>query len=307
MEGTTSDHSGPGQPSGLPHAFGAYLIWGLLPLYMRHVHHVPPFEFVGWRVIFTLPACLLFVVAMRQGRELLAALSSLRTLGFLLASALFIGINWLVYVYAIQTGHVFAASLGYYINPLVNVLAGTLFLKERLNQRQWAAVALATLGVSLLAWGAREMLWISLTLAFSFCSYGLVRKLAPVGSLPGLTIESILLLPPAVALAWWYGAAPAGSSMGVDLTTDLLVGFSGVITAVPLLLFAVAARRMDYSTLGFIQFFSPTLVFLMGLLVFNEPLRPVQLACFALIWIAIGVFSWDLFARRTVRPRSARG
>jgi chloramphenicol-sensitive protein RarD len=151
------------------------------------------------------------------------------------------------------------------------------------------------------------MLWISLTLAFSFCSYGLVRKLAPVGSLPGLTIESILLLPPAVALAWWYGAAPAGSSMGVDLTTDLLVGFSGVITAVPLLLFAVAARRMDYSTLGFIQFFSPTLVFLMGLLVFNEPLRPVQLACFALIWIAIGVFSWDLFARRTVRPRSARG
>ena len=283
---------------GLPFALGAYLIWGLLPLYLRLVHQVPPFEFVGWRILFTLPFCLLFIALRRQGADLRSALANRHVVLLLLASSVLIAINWLVYIAAIQQGHVLATSLGYYINPLVNVLLGTLFLRETLSRRQWLAVALAAAGVSLLAWGARDMLWISLTLAASFSAYGLVRKLAPVGSLPGLTIESGILLIPAALVVWHYASSPAGTVFGSDLKISLLIAASGVLTAVPLLLFALAARRMDYSALGFVQFLSPTLVFILGLTVFHEPLRPLQLGCFALIWSAIALFVWDLIARR---------
>lgn len=295
--------SGSRQHGGLPHAIAAYAIWGLLPLYLMLVRDVPAFEFVGWRVIFTLPVCLLAVAMRRQGAMLLAAIGNPRTMGLLLASALLIGGNWLVYIAAVQEGHVLAASLGYYINPLVNVLAGTLFLGEKLSSRQWMAVALAAVAVSMLAWGARDMLGISLTLAGTFCAYGLVRKLAPVGSLPGLTIESALLLLPACGIVAWHAASPGGMAFGHDIGRDLLIAASGVITAVPLLLFAVAARRMDYSTLGFVQYLAPTMAFLLALFVFKEPLRPIQLGCFILIWAAIAIFTWDLLSRH----RSQRG
>lgn len=288
-------------PSGLPFAVCAYLLWGTLPLYLMFLHQVPPFEFVGWRVLFTLPVCLLVVALRRQGREVLAVIAQPRMLIAMIASALLIGGNWLIYVVAIQAGHVFAASLGYYINPLVNVLAGTLVLREKLTARQWAAVAVATAGVSLLAWDAREMLGISLGLAFTFCGYGLVRKLAPVGPLPGLTVETLVLTLPAIGILVWQAASNGKVALGVSPGTDVLIAVSGVVTAVPLLLFAVAAHRMDYSTLGFIQFLAPTLVFVIGLTVFHEPLRPVQLACFVAIWSAIAIFVWDLLARRAAR------
>lgn len=286
------------QPSGLPHALCAYLIWGLLPLYLMLLREMPPFEFVGWRIVWTLPACLLIVAYGRQWGDLIRTLRNPRALGALVVSALLIGSNWGIYVAAIQADHVFAASLGYYINPLVNVLAGTIFLGERLSTRQWVAVGLAAAGVLPLAWGAQEMLGISLALALTFSSYGLVRKLAPAGALPGLTIESAVLLVPGLAILLWQSHSPAGLVFGHNTVTDLLVAASGMITAVPLMLFAVAARRMNYSALGFIQFGTPTLIFLLGLFVFDEPLRPVQLACFIVIWAAIAIFSWDLWARR---------
>ena len=283
--------------NGLPMALGAYTIWGLLPLYLALVHQVPPFEFVGWRIVFTLPLCAAFIAARGQHAELAAAFRNRAVLIKLAASALLIGVNWLIYIAAIQSGHIFAASLGYYINPLANVVAGTLFLGERLNRRQWLAVAIAGLGVSLLAWDAREMLWISLSLAASFCAYGIVRKLTPVGAVPGLTVETVLLLLPALALVGWYAAQPAGSAFGRDAGSSLLIAFSGVVTAVPLALFAMAARRMSYSALGFVQFIAPTMVFITGLLVFREPLSQTKLACFVLIWIAIAVFCWDAVGR----------
>lgn len=296
--------SGSQRHSGLPHAITAYAIWGLLPLYLMLLHGVPPFEFVGWRVLFTVPVCFIAVALGRQGRALWSALTQPRTVGLLLVSALLIGGNWLVYIAAVQGGHVLAASLGYYINPLVNVLAGTLFLGEKLTRRQWIAVALAAIGVSMLAWGARDMLGISLTLAVSFCAYGLVRKLTPVPSLPGLTIESTWLLLPAIGIVAWHATGPAGPALGKDIGTDLLLAASGIITAFPLLLFATAARRMDYSTLGFIQFIAPTIAFLLALFVFKEPLRPIQLACFVMIWAAIAIFTWDLLSRRRSESRS---
>ena len=293
------------QPNGLPMAFVTYLIWGLLPLYLRLVHQVPAFEFVGWRVVFTLPVCLILVMVMGQWQALKAALAW-PVLRLLMLSAILVGINWMIYILAVQTGHVLATSIGYYMNPLANVLAGTLFLGERLSRRQWLAVGLAALGVSFLAWGAMDTLWISLTLAFSFCAYGLVRKLAPVESLAGLSVETLVLLPIALGIVGWYAASPAGSSMGVDTASSLLIAGSGVVTAVPLLLFAYAARRMDYSTLGMVQFLAPTIVFFLGLFVFKEPLNQSQLICFMLIWSAIAVFMWDLWLQRRRRLEMAQ-
>ena len=292
-----SEHEPESAPSGLPSAVGAYVIWGLLPLYLILVKTVPPFEFVGWRIIWTLPVCLVIVVLRRQWPEVKAALADRKTMTTLLISATLIGINWFVYVWAIQSGHVYAASLGYYINPLLNVLLGTMLLGEKLSRAQWLAVALAATGVAILSSGALTTLWISLTLALSFGTYGLLRKRVAVGSLPGLTVESALLFFPSAVLVGYYAMLPQGSAFTEDLNLSLVIVFGGVLTATPLLLFAVAARRMNYSTLGFVQFLAPTIVFLLGLFVFEEELKPVQLACFILIWSALAVFVVDMWRR----------
>lgn len=299
MDGAAPSFTG-ARKSGLLPAVGAYLIWGFLPLYLLLVRAVPAFEFVAWRIIWTLPICLVIVVLRRQGPDLRAAFCNPHVLGWLAVSSLLIAINWLVYVWAIQSGQVYAASLGYYINPLVNVLLGTVLLGERLRRAQWVAVAIAALGVALLAEGAVTTLWISLTLAVSFGSYGLVRKQVRVGSLPGLTIESALLLIPSLALAGWY-AATRGSSFLIAPSLSAAIMLGGVVTAVPLLLFAIAARRMPYSTLGFLQFIAPSIVFILGLTVFDRPLAPAQAACFAFIWVAAAVFAWDMLRQ----PRAA--
>lgn len=289
--------------SGLPAALGAYLIWGFLPLYLILVRAVPAFEFVAWRIVWTVPLCLAIAALRHQLPEIAAALRNPRVVGWLAVSATLVGANWLIYIWAIQAGEVYAASLGYYINPLVNVLLGTVLLGERLSRRQWLAVGIAAVGIASLLGGALTTLWISLSLALSFGTYGLLRKRVPVGALPGLAVETILLLVPALALAGWYAASPPGSSFGGELGMSLLIVLGGALTAIPLWLFAVAARRMDYSTLGFIQFLAPTIVFALGLTVFGEPLHPAELAAFVAIWIAIAVFVWDLWSRaRGVRP-----
>ena len=282
--------------TGLTAALGAYVIWGLMPLYLLLVRSVPAFEFVGWRIIWTLPLCLLIALLRKQWPELRAAFAHRRTLGWLALSATLIAVNWVVYVWAIQNGQVYAASLGYYINPLVNVLLGTMLLGERLTRRQWIAVALAAIGVSLLAAGALTTLWISLTLALSFGSYGLIRKQVAVGAVPGLTIESTLLLVPSFGVALYY-AQTEGSSFAVSPELSLAIMAGGAFTAFPLLLFAIAARKLPYSTLGFIQFLAPSIVFILGLTVFGEELKPAQAACFACIWAAAAVFAWDMVAR----------
>lgn len=282
---------------GMPYAIGAYLLWGLLPLYLLYLKSVPALEFIGWRMACTLAVCLIVVLARRESAELIRTLGNPKALGLLTLSALLIGGNWLIYAMAIQAGHVFATSLGYYISPLVNVLTGTLFLSEKLSRRQWSAVALAAAGVSLLAWGALDMLGVAIALALTFGNYGLVRRFAPVGSLVGLTIESILLFIPALAILGWYATNPVGTSFGQSREIAVALTLSGALTAAPLLLYATAARRMDYSTLGFVQYLSPTMAFFLGLFVFHEPLRQVQLACFAAIWTAIAIFSWDLWSR----------
>ncbi len=300
---TTPSSADSDAPSGLPAALGAYVIWGFLPLYLLLVTMVPPFEFVGWRIIWTLPFCLLIVAFRKQFGEVLSAIRKPRMLLALFASATLIAINWFVYIWAIMNNQVYAASLGYYLNPLLNVLLGTMLLGERLSWRQWLAVAIAASGVAVLAAGAITTLWISLSLAFSFGLYGIVRKQVSVGALPGLTIESAILLVPASVIVTFYADNPA-PSFGDGWFLSTAIAFSGVVTAVPLLLFAIAARRMNYSTLGFIQYLAPTIVFFLGLTVFGEQLRTPQLVSFILIWMAVAIFVADLWLRSRKAKRA---
>lgn len=283
---------------GLPQAVGAYALWTLFPLYFALLRAASAFEIVAWRILCTLPLCLAAVVLLRQGEELRTVLRNPRLLGSLALSAVLIGSNWLIYVVAVAHGHLLATSLGYYINPLVSVLAGALFLGERLSPLRIVALALAALGVALLARDALPTLWISLSLALTFGSYGLVRKLVPVTAITGLTVETLVLVLPALGLLAWRAGLPQGLAMGSSPHLSLLLGSAGLVTAVPLLLFSSAARRMDLAILGFLQFFLPTGLFLMSLWLFGETLRPVQLACFLFIWSAIAVFCWDLWRQR---------
>ncbi len=283
-------------------ALGAYITWGLLPLYFYFVRHIPPFEFVGIRVLFTLPLCLLIVSLRKQWPDIRAALASRKAMLAMLASAICIGLNWAIFTWAVVNKHVLATSFGYYLNPLINVALGTAFLGERLTRPQWGAVALAALGVAVIFTEGGDGWWISLSLAISFALYGLVRKVAPVGSLPGLTIETAYLAVPSLMLALWYAAMPVGSSLSVSVEQNALLALSGVLTAVPLLLFALAARRMNLSTLGFVQFLAPTISFCIGMTVFDEPLTATRLIAFVLIWAAVALFCVDLLARRRKAP-----
>ncbi|HEV7314211.1 EamA family transporter RarD [Sphingopyxis sp.] len=282
---------------GLPYALAAYGIWGFVPLFFKLLSSVPPVEVLAQRIIWSLPLCFLIMFFRRQIGEYLTALKDWRTLRLLLASALLIAVNWLVYIYSIFTDHVLAASLGYYLNPLVNVMLGMVFLGERLSRLQLAAVVIAGIGVAILLAGALDTLWISLTLAFSFGIYGLIRKVVPVGSLPGLAIETTVLFVPSLAIAAFYLWAGDGRGFGSDGSISALLMAGGIVTAVPLLLFATAARRMSYAALGFVQFLAPTVQFLLSLFVFHEPLKPAQLACFILIWASIAVFSFDMWRK----------
>ena len=275
----------------------AYCTWGMFPLYFKSLEGIPAIEVVVHRVLWSaLFGALLLMIWRHPGwfRELLAHPKRLLALT---ASGALIAVNWLTYVWAVHNDYMVEASLGYYINPLINVLIGTLFLGETLSRAQWAAVALAAVGVAILAAGALTTLWISVVLAISFAVYGVVRRTLPVGSLPGLTVEALVLTPPALGAILFIASGPAGVALGQDGPVDFAVSLSGLITAIPLLMFAIAARRMDYSTLGFVQFIAPTTVFILGLTVFHEPLHPAQLWSFIFIWIAIAVFAWDLLKR----------
>lgn len=282
---------------GLPYALAAYGFWGFVPLFFKLLESVPPLEVLAQRIVWSLPFCFLVMAFRRQIGDYLVALKDWRVLRMLLASAVLIAINWLVYIHSIFSGHVLAASLGYYLNPLVNVMVGMFFLGERLSRLQMIAVAIAAVGVAILLGGALDTLWISLTLAFSFSLYGLIRKVVPVGSLPGLAIETTVLLPVSLAVAIYYVGVGDGRGFGADSGISWLLVAGGVVTAMPLLLFATAARRMSYAALGFVQFLAPTIQFVLSLFIFHEPLKLAQLACFLLIWISIAVFSCDMWRK----------
>ncbi|MFL6845075.1 MAG: EamA family transporter RarD [Allosphingosinicella sp.] len=274
---------------GLLMGLAAYTFWGVMPLYFKAVAHVSATEIVAHRILWSLIFLGALASLWKRWPEIRAALASRRVVLTLLLTSVLIGVNWLVYIYAVVTGHVLEGSLGYYLNPLVNVLLGVFLLKEKLSRFQKAAVVLAGAGVALLAFRAGGSLWISLTLAASFASYGFLRKVAPVEALEGLWIESLFLAP--LALGWALWLTHTGDSAFLhDRPTDLLLILGGAVTAIPLLLFTAAAKRLPYSTLGFLQYVAPSLQFLLAVAVFGEPLTRAHLVCFAAIWIALAVF-----------------
>jgi chloramphenicol-sensitive protein RarD len=280
--------------TGLAAALGTHAIWGSMPVYLLLVKSVPAVEYVAWRILFTLPLCAAVIAWRRAGDEVRAVTRDRKAMLTLLASASLIAVNWFLYVWAINGGHVYAASLGYYILPLLMMLLGMVVLGERLTRLQWAAVALATVGVAVLATGALMTLWVSLSMAVTFGLYGLLRKTVNAGSLAGLMIESLILCPLALAVVAWYAASPHGSALAQGPVVAAATAFGGPMTAIPLMLFAFAARRLPYTIMGFLQFISPTIVFLLGLFVFGETLNPAQLACFVAIWCAAALFVFDI-------------
>jgi chloramphenicol-sensitive protein RarD len=275
--------------SGLLMGLGAYALWGVLPLYFKALVHVPSTQIVAHRILWSLIFLGALATSWKRWPTIRAALASRRVAFTLLLTAILIGINWLVYIYAVVSGHVLEGSLGYYLNPLVNVLLGVFLLKEKLSLLQKAAVFLAGAGVAILAIGAGGAIWISLTLAASFAVYGFLRKVAPVDSLEGLWIETLFLAP--LALGWVLWLTQSGdSAFLVSRTTDLLLIVGGAVTAIPLLLFTAAAKKLPYSTLGFLQYVAPSLQFLLAVLVFDEPLTTAHIVCFGAIWVALAIF-----------------
>ena len=286
------------QRAGLLLGIGAYFLWGVLPLYIHLLKDVPSLQVLAHRVLWSLVLLIVIVAVLRRGPALLAAARG-RTLLGLVASALLIAVNWIVYIWAVQHDHVLEASLGYFINPLVNVALGMVVLGERLRRLQGVAIAVAAIGVVILAATGGGLLWISIALALSFGTYGLVRKIIAIDALGGLTVETLLLAPFCLALLLQAQAAGTGA-WGQSLRLDLLLFFAGAVTAAPLLMFAAAARRMPYSTLGLLQYLAPTLQFLTAVLIFGEPLHTAHLITFALIWSGCALYAWDsLRAART--------
>ena len=282
------------QGSGLPFAVGAYLIWGFFPIYFKLLHHVAPLEMLSYRILWSVPVVFIILCFRDQWGEFKAAITSPKAVRTMALSSLLISINWLVYVWAIFENYVLATAIGYYLNPLVNVLLGRIFLGERLTRMQGAAVAVAGCAVVILLTRALDTAWISLVLAFSFGGYGLVRKMAPTGSVPGLAVELCLMGPIAAGFVFWFRAT---NPVPLAWQMEGLLALAGVLTVIPLLLFATAARRMSYTTLGFVQYLAPTIVFLLGIFAYHEPLDTTRLFCFTLIWSAIALFSWDAVRR----------
>ena len=293
------------QRAGLLLGLAAYLAWGVLPLYFKAVAHVSALEIVAHRILWSIAFLALLVTLWRRWPAIGAALRSLRVVVTLVVTSLLIAINWLTYIYAVVSGHVLEGSLGYYLNPLINVLLGVVLLKERLTRAQAFATLLAAGGVAVLAVGAGSGLWISLTLAASFGLYGFVRKVAPVDSVEGLSIETAMLAPAALGWLLWLRGSGDLAFGATGLGTDLLLALGGVITAIPLLLFTAAARRLPYSTLGFLQYLAPSLQFLLAVAVFGEPLTTAHIVCFAAIWTALAIFTVEGVRAARARPAPA--
>lgn len=285
--------------AGLAQGLGAYGIWGVLPLFFFALKGVGAGEVVAGRVLWSLGLLAIVILALGRTPAIMAALRNRRAMALLSVSAALISVNWLVYIWAVHHGHVLEGSLGYFLNPLVNVLLGIVLLREKLGRAQTVAVGLASLGVAVLAFGAGQGIWISLTLAFTFGFYGLVRKVAPVGALEGLTLETAILAPFGLGYLYWL-STHGGLEFGNEALSTTLLVLSGVVTAVPLLLFAGAARRLPYSTLGLLQYLAPTMQFVLAISYFGERVTTAHLICFALIWTGLAIYAADglLAARR---------
>lgn len=294
--------------NGLLFGFAAYGFWGVFPVYFKILGPVAPTEILIHRILWAVPFGALILTLLRQWPELRAGLRSGRVLLWLALSALCISGNWFVYIWAVVNERIFETSLGYYINPLMYVLVGVAFFGERLRRAQLLAVALATLGVCVLALRGGALPWVSLALAALFTAYGVIRKQVAIAAMPGLFAETVLLFPLALIwMVWLVGAAPVAFPEYSPGTNALLM-LAGPVTVLPLLCFAIAAREVSLTTLGFMQFIAPTLQFATALY-YGEALTVAHIICFVCIWTAAAIFSFDAlrWSRRQARVLAAGG
>ena len=287
---------------GILYALGAYLMWGLFPIYWKWLHDVPALQVIGHRIGWSFVLLVVVIFGTRQWARFRETLT-LRIIGIYFVAGVLLSANWLIYVWAVNADHIVETSLGYFINPLLSVLLGLIFLGERLRPAQWFSLGLAASGGIYLTWTFGSLPWIALSLAFTFGFYGLLKKTAPLGSLYGLTLETGLVFLPALGyLLFAEGTGQGAYGHTGILTVSLLIG-AGPVTTIPLLMFASAARRIPLTMIGIMQYIAPTLQFLLGVLIYKEPFTTSKLIGFAMVWLALIVFWTEgLVARRAQKP-----
>jgi chloramphenicol-sensitive protein RarD len=278
--------------AGVLFAIAAYSMWGFAPLYFKALTHIPAPEILMHRVVWSVLVLLVLIVGLKHVRKVKVAVQSARVvLTLLLAGALLAG-NWLLFIWSVNNDFLLEASLGYFINPLINVFLGRIFLGERLRLVQKFAVGLAMVGVGLLVFSYGQLPWIALTLATSFSIYGLLRKQVNVDSMPGLFIETSMMLPAAL-IYWGFFANVTSDFTHNSASLNSLLLFAGIVTTAPLLCFTAAARRIKYSTLGMCQYIGPSIMFALAIVVYHEPLSQARLTTFAIVWLALAIFTYD--------------
>jgi chloramphenicol-sensitive protein RarD len=270
---------------------GAYAMWGLFPIYWRLLEQVPAIEILAHRIVWSLAFVVLLLTLQRDWHWLKQAVHDRKTLLVYTIAAILLSINWFTYIWAVNAGYVVEASLGYFINPLVNFMLGVIFFKEKLRAGQIAAVALAVLGVVYLTVNYGSLPWISLVLAFSFGMYGLIKKTASLESMHGFSLETAVLFLPALGFLLYRGASGEGAFLQQGTATTMLLILAGPVTSIPLLMFGYSARHIPLSMLGFIQYIAPTLQFLLGVFVYHEPFPLSRLVGFCMIWLALLLYS----------------
>lgn len=278
---------------GIFYGIASYVIWGFFPIYFKLIHEVPALQIVGNRIVWSFIFLSILLFYRHQWRPLLASIEGPRFLLIFLISSILLALNWLTYVWAVNAGYIVETSLGYYINPLVSVLLGVIFLRERLRSMQWLAVGLAALGVLYLTINYGRLPWIALLLACSFGLYGLAKKTAPLGSFYGLSVETGMLFVPSLIFLLFLHANGQGAFGQVSPLTMVLLVLTGPVTAIPLLLFGSAAKMINLSMLGLLQYIAPTLQFLIGVLLYKEPFSTSTLLGFIVIWIALAILYID--------------
>ncbi|HET9907333.1 MAG TPA: EamA family transporter RarD, partial [Anaerolineales bacterium] len=271
---------------GILNGIGAYALWGFFPIYWKLLHHVPALQLLGHRILWSFLLLFGVIFATKQLDEFRATLN-MRTFGIYFIAALLIGVNWLTYVWAVNAGYIIETSLGYFINPLFSVLMGVVFLGERLRFGQWIPVILAAIGVGYLTFAYGQLPWIALLLAFSFGFYGLVKKLAPLGSLQGLTLETGILFLPALIYLGFVQSNDSAAFLHSGITSDFLMVGAGLVTTVPLLMFASAAKQIPLSMIGVLQYLAPTIQFLIGIFIYKEAFDQSRLIGFSIVWLAL--------------------
>jgi len=280
---------------GILYGLATYFLWGLFPLYWKLIDDIPALEIIGHRIVWSFVFVWLIILFQGEWVNFRPVLRQRRTLLTYALSGSLLAVNWLTYVWAVNNGYIVDSSLGYFINPLVSVVLGVIFLREKLRLWQWIPVGIATLGVLYLTVSYGQLPWIGLTLAFTFATYGYIKKTAPLNSLHSFSLEMGFLALPALAYLLFLGYSGEGAFLRSGWMESLLLAFTGVVTGVPLLLFGGAARRVPLSMLGFMQYLAPTLQFLIGVFVFKEAFTFDRMIGFGLIWIALAIFSFDSY------------